>query len=129
MTVKTPNNDLLFASISRRWPNAVKYITKMGILKAFHEGNHYITLDTWEFEAKECERVLKAIDYKEGPVKCPNCGGRRFQTNILTIVDFSFPFVDGRRVQVRGFQIGDMLQKTDVKCLQCGKSYKQKEAA
>ena len=75
MTVKTknPNTDMLFASISRRWPNAVKYITKIGILKAFHEGNHYITLDTWEFEAKECE--------------------------------------------------------TDVKCLQCRKSYKQKEAA
>ena len=91
--------------MSEQYPHAKNYITHEGLEKASKE-----TLETWEYEAKLCDRVIAAFNGN----KCPNCGGIIFKIGD-TIVDFNFPFVDGRRIRTRGLKTS-----TTVRCCDCG---------
>ncbi len=109
----------LLTEIAKKWPHVINYITDEGLLQAYNDGAG--TLDTWEFEAMECDRVFKAFGLKCGDKfpQCPKCGSSQFLTNAYTIVNFSVPFVSAFRVIVLGFTAGVPLDTTKVRCIRC----------
>ena len=93
------------------YPNARKYIKDLDSLDKE-------TKETYEFEAGLCESVIQIM----GSHECPKCKGRVFKI-AETIVDFNFPFVDGRRIRV----LKSLLEipytseiGISVKCEKCG---------
>jgi hypothetical protein len=93
----------------KKYPHATRYITAQGILDA-----DKTTLETWEFEAQICDRVLDV--FPEG--SCPFCKGRVFVIgNKGIIVDFSVPFVHSFRVQCRSNR--GALRSRWVQCTSC----------
>jgi hypothetical protein len=101
------------------YPNAEKYVTKEALQNADKE-----TKQTWEFEARQCERVVSAFGQADDCFPtCPECGSRVFKMGD-TYVDFRVPFVHSLRVQVTGPK-----ERTYVECLGCGKRKKKGDFA
>lgn len=96
---------------SKQYPHAKNYIFAEALATASKE-----TLETWEYEAELCDRVKAAFKGDE----CPKCGSKVFMIGD-TIIDFNFPFVDGRRIRTRGPRT-----TKSVKCAACGLRKKMK---
>jgi len=97
------------------YPNAEKYVTKEALENADKE-----TKQMWEFEARQCERVVSAFGQADnGFPTCPECGSQVFKMGD-TYVDFRVPFVHSLRVQVTGPK-----KCTYVECVVC--SLRKKE--
>ncbi len=108
-------------NIIHSWPNAAKYISIPGLLTAYKEGKNNPTLNDWEFEATQCEKVEQAVG-RINPNRfpaCPDCGCQKFLVAPQILVDFTVPFVHSGRVTMLGFTPGQKLNGETVKCVKC----------
>jgi len=113
-------------NIVKFWPAAAKYITIKGLLRAYSEGKSNPTLNDWEFEAQQCEKVEAAVGRKD-PNRFPtcDCGSQRFLVAPQILVNFTVPFVHSGRVTMLGFVPGQKLCEKTVKCVGCHKTFKR----
>jgi hypothetical protein len=120
LIISLNNEDKLYAII-HTWPAAAKYITISGLLNAYKESKQNATLNDWEFEAQQCERVEEAVG-RINPNRfpaCPDCGCQKFLVAPQILVDFTVPFVHSGRVTMLGFTPGQKLNNDTVKCVRC----------
>ncbi len=120
LALRLLNEDKIYAIVNT-WPAAAKYISIPGLLNAYAEGKPNTTLNDWEFEATQCEKVETAVG-RINPNRfpaCPDCGCQKFLVAPQILVDFTVPFVHSGRVTMLGFIPGQQLQDNTVKCVKC----------
>jgi len=103
-------NTVPFEELAKKYPHAATHITEEGLLRADKQ-----TLETWEWEAQQCDHVTEAIDSEA----CPRCGGKLWKMGDV-LVNFYFPFVHSMRVQVPSLLGMKSKDARDVTCVTCG---------
>jgi len=101
---------LSIEELKRRYPHAATHITEAGLLGAGKQ-----TLETWDWEAKQCDRVTEAVSSEA----CPKCGGKLWRMGDV-LVNFYFPFVHSMRVQVPSLLGMNSRDAGSVTCITCG---------
>ena len=96
--------------LKRKYPHAAKRITEAGLLRADKQ-----TLETWDWEAEQCDHVTESV----GSEACPRCGGKLWKMGDV-LVNFYFPFVHSMRVQVPSLLRIAGRDARSVTCVTCG---------